>query len=55
MGQKIHPLGFRLGVNQNHRSIWFIGTDFYSHVIKEDRKIRNCIQKFVRKNIKKYL
>lgn len=52
MGQKIHPLGFRLGVNQNHRSIWFIGTDLYSQVIKEDRKIRNCIQKYVRKNIK---
>ena len=23
MGQKIHPLGFRLGITQDHRSVWF--------------------------------
>ena len=22
MGQKVHPLGFRLGITQNHQSFW---------------------------------
>ena len=23
MGQKTHPLGFRLGITQEHKSIWY--------------------------------
>jgi small subunit ribosomal protein S3 len=26
MGQKTHPLGFRLGITQDHRSKWFANT-----------------------------
>jgi small subunit ribosomal protein S3 len=29
MGQKTHPLGFRLGITQDHRSKWFANTKDY--------------------------
>nr|YP_010338497.1 ribosomal protein S3 [Rhodaphanes brevistipitata]UNJ18447.1 ribosomal protein S3 [Rhodaphanes brevistipitata] len=45
MGQKIHPLGFRLGVTQTHRSIWFAKPKKYSDLLQEDYKIRNYITK----------
>ena len=44
MGQKIHPLGFRLGVTQTHRSDWYANLDKYSSLLKEDDKIRTYIQ-----------
>nr|YP_010881298.1 ribosomal protein S3 [Fossombronia foveolata]WIA67251.1 ribosomal protein S3 [Fossombronia foveolata] len=52
MGQKINPLGFRLGVTQNHRSYWFAKPKEYSKLFEEDRKIRNCIGFYVQKHIK---
>nr|ARO90368.1 30S ribosomal protein S3 [Bangiopsis subsimplex] len=45
MGQKIHPLGFRLGVTQSHRSIWFAKTKEYPNLLQEDYKLRNYIFK----------
>nr|QWW93227.1 ribosomal protein S3 [Lunularia cruciata] len=52
MGQKINPLGFRLGITQNHRSYWFAKPKKYSKVFEEDKKIRNCIELYVQKHIK---
>ena len=52
MGQKIHPLGFRLGVSQEHRSIWFARPNYYSELLQEDERIRNCIQQYVRKHVR---
>lgn len=43
MGQKTHPLGFRLGVTQTHRSSWFAEKKFYPSQLEEDYKIRNCV------------
>jgi small subunit ribosomal protein S3 len=43
MGQKIHPLGFRLGITQKHRSQWFIREKEYSQLIVEDFFIRNSL------------
>ena len=40
MGQKIHPLGFRLTTTQKHRSIWFSKFDNYTELIAEDAAIR---------------
>lgn len=40
MGQKIHPLGFRLTTTQKHRSIWFSKFDNYPELIAEDAAIR---------------
>nr|AND48129.1 ribosomal protein S3 [Flatbergium novo-caledoniae] len=52
MGQKMNPLGFRLGVTQNHHSYWFAQPKNYSKLLQEDRKIRNCIEIYVRKHIR---
>ena len=52
MGQKINPLGFRLGTTQEHHSIWFAQPKNYSEGLQEDQKIRNCIKNYVQKNIK---
>nr|YP_010192985.1 ribosomal protein S3 [Leptopus cordifolius]QZP42373.1 ribosomal protein S3 [Leptopus cordifolius] len=52
MGQKINPLGFRLGTTQDHHSLWFAKPKNYSEDLQEDQKIRNCITNFVQKNMK---
>ena len=36
MGQKINPLGFRLGTNQNHHSFWFAQPKNFSVGLQED-------------------
>merc|ERR1711966_317096 len=43
MGQKTHPLGFRLGITQNHRSAWYADFRQYSSLLEEDDKIRTYI------------
>lgn len=45
MGQKIHPVGFRLGVTQEHRSRWFADADRYPELLQEDFKIRSYVEK----------
>nr|YP_010723408.1 ribosomal protein S3 [Dierama igneum]WDW26778.1 ribosomal protein S3 [Dierama igneum] len=52
MGQKINPLGFRLGTSQNHHSFWFAQPKNFSVGLQEDDKIRNCIKNYVQKNRK---
>nr|QYB21186.1 ribosomal protein S3 [Dacrydium cupressinum]BBF90772.1 ribosomal protein S3 [Dacrydium cupressinum] len=48
MGNKINPLGFRLGFTQNHRSLWFAKQRDYSEDLREDDKIYNCIENYIR-------
>nr|QYB22078.1 ribosomal protein S3 [Phyllocladus trichomanoides]BBF91092.1 ribosomal protein S3 [Phyllocladus aspleniifolius] len=48
MGNKINPLGFRLGFSQNHRSHWFAKQRNYSEDLREDNKIHNYIKNYVR-------
>uniref|UniRef100_UPI0030E537B2 ribosomal protein S3 n=1 Tax=Schiedea hookeri TaxID=270411 RepID=UPI0030E537B2 len=50
MGQKINPLGFRLGTTQSHYSLWFAQPKNYSEGLQEDHKIRDYITNFVQKN-----
>ncbi len=45
MGQKIHPVGFRLGVTQEHRSRWYADGALYVDRLQEDCKIRDYIDK----------
>ncbi|HIK26786.1 MAG: 30S ribosomal protein S3 [Oscillatoriaceae bacterium SKW80] len=45
MGQKIHPVGFRLGITQEHQSRWFADPKRYPEILQEDYKIRKYIQK----------
>mgnify|MGYP001301861478 CR=1 FL=1 len=47
MGQKVNPIGFRLGVNRAWDSIWFAKKGEYGKYLIEDYKIR----KYIRKNI----
>nr|VDD24629.1 unnamed protein product [Brassica rapa] len=49
MGQKINPLGFRLGTTQSHHSIWFAQPKKYSEGLEEDKKIRDCKKKIMSK------
>nr|YP_009750715.1 ribosomal protein S3 [Dipterocarpus turbinatus]YP_010207526.1 ribosomal protein S3 [Dipterocarpus alatus]YP_010451625.1 ribosomal protein S3 [Dipterocarpus hasseltii]YP_010531561.1 ribosomal protein S3 [Dipterocarpus retusus]YP_010898276.1 ribosomal protein S3 [Dipterocarpus littoralis]QOY45584.1 ribosomal protein S3 [Hopea hainanensis]QXV93017.1 ribosomal protein S3 [Dipterocarpus gracilis]QIJ98101.1 ribosomal protein S3 [Dipterocarpus turbinatus]UAY85833.1 ribosomal protein S3 [Diptero len=52
MGQKINPLGFRLGTNQSHHSVWFAQPKNYFEGLQEDKKIRDCIKNYVQKNMR---
>ena len=45
MGQKVHPLGFRLGVTQKHRAQWFIHRYLYAHFVVEDNLLRQTLLK----------
>lgn len=50
MGQKTHPLGFRLGITQDHKSIWYANFNQYANVLKEDDKIRTYIDTLSKTN-----
>nr|WOC91833.1 ribosomal protein S3 [Utricularia nephrophylla] len=52
MGQKINPLGFRLGTTQSHHSLWFAQPKNYSEGLQEDKKIRYFIKNYIQKNIR---
>lgn len=43
MGQKVHPIGFRLGVTKTWSSKWFADKEF-SELLQEDMKIRKFIK-----------
>ena len=44
MGQKVHPVGFRLGVVKGWQSRWYAERD-YKDLFAEDFKLRNAINK----------
>ena len=44
MGQKVNPIGFRLGINRNWDSRWFAGKE-YSGFVLEDYNIRKFLKK----------
>ena len=50
MGQKTHPLGFRLGIVQEHQSVWYANFNQYSSILEEDDKIRTYINTISRVN-----
>jgi small subunit ribosomal protein S3 len=45
VGQKIHPIGFRIGVTQEHRSRWFADSKRYPEILQEDYEIREYVRK----------
>ena len=45
MGQKIHPIGFRLGISRGWDSTWFGSKFSYRAFVKDDYKIRKEIMK----------
>jgi small subunit ribosomal protein S3 len=50
MGQKTHPLGFRLGITQDHKSTWYANLNQYANIIEEDDKIRTYITSIAKAN-----
>jgi len=50
MGQKTHPLGFRLGITQEHKSIWYANLNQYAKILEEDDKIRTYLNKIAKVN-----
>ena len=50
MGQKTHPLGFRLGITQEHKSTWYANLNQYASVLAEDDKIRTYIKSIAKTN-----
>jgi len=50
MGQKTHPLGFRLGITQDHKSTWYANLNQYSNILNEDDKIRTYINTISKPN-----
>jgi len=45
MGQKVNPIGLRLGINRTWESIWYAKKDQYGKLLIEDHKIRDYIKK----------
>lgn len=48
MGQKVHPLGFRIGKTKDLlpvQSSWFANKKNYSNLLLEDKKIRDFVEK----------
>jgi len=45
MGQKVHPIGFRIGVTQTHRSQWFAKPKDYAKLVEEDLVIREFVER----------
>ena len=45
MGQKIHPIGFRLAVTRNWTSRWFANSKNFPGMLNEDIKVREYLKK----------
>ena len=45
MGQKVNPVGFRLGINRGWDSVWYAKKKDFGNYLIEDYKIRNYIKK----------
>ena len=50
MGQKTHPLGFRLGITQEHKAVWYNNFTHYANIIEEDDIIRKYISTIESRN-----
>ena len=48
MGQKTHPLGFRIDITQQHKSSWCSKKQTYAKFLKEDYIIRDYISTYLK-------
>lgn len=46
MGQKIHPIGFRLGIVKEWESRWYADKKTYADLLEEDLRIRRFIKEY---------
>ena len=40
MGHKINPLGFRIGITEPHRTVWFAKSNKYAQLVGQDSRVR---------------
>jgi len=45
MGQKVNPIGMRLGINRTWDSRWYANKGEYGNLLQEDLKIRTMLEK----------
>lgn len=45
MGQKVHPIGIRLGIVKKHTSVWYADKADYAVKLNSDLRVRSMIQK----------
>ena len=43
MGRKVHPIGFRLGIVQEHRARWYAEGKDYRELLEEDLADRKSV------------
>ena len=43
MGQKVNPIGLRLGINRTWESRWYANSSEYGDLLHEDLKMRDYI------------
>jgi small subunit ribosomal protein S3 len=43
MGQKVNPYGFRLGINKDWKSRWYVGPKDYAKTLHEDLRLRKAL------------
>jgi len=48
MGQKIHPVGFRMGIGASWKSRWFAKGDKYKQYVLQDYQIRDLLMRKLR-------
>lgn len=45
MGQKVHPIGIRLGISSDWNSTWYANSQDYANYLNDDLRIREFLKK----------
>ena len=45
MGQKVSPIGLRIGINKDWNSTWYADKKNFATFLKEDQDIKNFLMK----------
>ncbi len=45
MGQKVHPIGIRLGITKDWSSVWYADSQSYAGYIEQDHRVREFLRK----------
>lgn len=55
MGQKVHPLGFRLGITEDHKTKWYADFSAYAKNLRATDELRNIFINLLKEISKKQL
>ena len=45
MGQKVSPIGLRIGINKDWNSTWYADKKTFATYLKEDQDVKNFLTK----------